>query len=284
MTEFSSGNYCASGYSLARPHYPSEFFDYLKKYHRGKSSFLVDVGCGPGKFTIELANALKFVRIKGTDVSPNMIGQAKRELEIQSIENVQFDVCPAEDMSWSDPNSVDMITAAQCSHWFDFKKFLESAHRVLRPGGTLAFWGYVDPVFVDYPELDSVIEEFQYADSSLGPYWEQPGRQLLRELLKDQVIDGQYFTDIQETLYRPRMPIQATGEVNSLRVDKQMSLLDFELYIKTWSSYNAWRAHNPKKQDICKKFMRRVSGHTRQDPNTPLKVAWSTVNKLARRR
>lgn len=42
-------------------------------------------------------------------------------------------------------DSVDFVTAGQAAHWFDREKSLPEFHRILRPGGTIAFiWNTMD--------------------------------------------------------------------------------------------------------------------------------------------
>lgn len=42
-------------------------------------------------------------------------------------------------------NSVQLVTASQCAHWFNLKKFYSEVERVLLPGGVLAIYGYSLP-------------------------------------------------------------------------------------------------------------------------------------------
>jgi ubiquinone/menaquinone biosynthesis C-methylase UbiE len=55
--------------------------------------------------------------------------------------------------------SCDLVTAAQALHWFDPPAFFAEAHRVLKPGGAIAVWTYVDPELVE-PAVDAVLQDF----------------------------------------------------------------------------------------------------------------------------
>lgn len=68
---------------------------------------------------------------------------------------VRFSVAPAERAPFPD-RSFDAVCAAQSYHWFDPAPFHAEVHRVLKPGGILAVWGY-DKLVVA-PEVDAALE------------------------------------------------------------------------------------------------------------------------------
>jgi SAM-dependent methyltransferase len=67
----------------------------------------------------------------------------------------------AEDLSPAGvaPSSVDLITAAQCAHWFDLPIFYEQAKTYLRPNGTLALWCYTRPTIANCPEMEEALRK-----------------------------------------------------------------------------------------------------------------------------
>lgn len=44
-----------------------------------------------------------------------------------------------------DDDSVQLVTACQCAHWFNLDTFYKEVGRVLQPGGVLALYGYNFP-------------------------------------------------------------------------------------------------------------------------------------------
>jgi len=103
-----------------------------------KYKLALDVGCGPGQGTLPLCQ--HFESVIGLDTSAAQIEQAR--LKFQGQKHVTFRVGDAEDLSFLEDNSVDLITVATAIHWFDVEKFCKECYRVLRPGGVLAAFCY----------------------------------------------------------------------------------------------------------------------------------------------
>ncbi len=84
-------------------------------------------------------------------------------------------------------NSVDLVISVQAFHHFDSKKHLESALRILRPGGVFAAlcWGEIEipsPVKTAYASIFEAIEHYwepSRADTLAGyPSLSMPGQSL----------------------------------------------------------------------------------------------------------
>jgi trans-aconitate methyltransferase len=107
----------AQSYAAERTAYPTELYDTVFKHHvatGGRTDLLLDVGCGPGNATRDLA--IVFDRAIGTDPGAEMI-IAARQLggRTRSGEEIRFEVSPAEEISkvnGVEPGSVDLLTAA----------------------------------------------------------------------------------------------------------------------------------------------------------------------------
>ncbi|KAH6666271.1 putative Trans-aconitate 3-methyltransferase [Halenospora varia] len=233
MATFAKATFNAVSYAAFRPSYPPQVFKTVLSYHRGPSSLLLDLGCGHGLISRELAPS--FTSIIGTDPSPTMITQAKSSTP-SSLQNVSFREASAEDLSFIEDGSLDMVVAGQAAHWFDYGKVWPELGRKVRRGGTLAFWGYKDNIFVDYPKATKILDEYCYGPNTMGPFWEQPGRQILRDKYHDIRLEYEPGTD---------GPNSGVGE---LLMHKKTNLGGMEGYARTFSSYHNWMAAHPEEK------------------------------------
>ncbi len=97
---------------------------------------LLDLGCGPGTITAELADALNPGEVLGIDASSAVIAEARTRIE--GRENLRFAVGDAYDPPVEEA-SMDLVHAHQVlQHLADPVAALVAARRVLVPGGILA--------------------------------------------------------------------------------------------------------------------------------------------------
>lgn len=139
--------------------------------------------------------------------------------------------------------SLDMVVAGQAAHWFDFSKTWLELKRTVRSGGTVAFWGYKDNIFVDYPRASQLLLDYCYNEGTMGPFWEQPGRNILREKYRAIVPPAEDWDDIERIEYEPGTKGRASGEGEVL-MQKRLKLGEMEGYARTFSSYHNWMAGN----------------------------------------
>jgi trans-aconitate 2-methyltransferase len=112
------------------------FADLLAQVERAEQETrqIVDLGCGPGKLTRELAERWPAAHVFGVDNSPEMLAKAK-PLEIPGrLEFLQADLA-----LWSPAQPVDFILSNAALHWIaDHDTLLQRFAGWLAPGGTLA--------------------------------------------------------------------------------------------------------------------------------------------------
>jgi SAM-dependent methyltransferase len=93
---------------------------------------VLEIGCGRGDFTIELARRFPGARIIGVDFSPAAIDVAKTR---QRDATVSFSVADAQDLPFAD-GSFDWILTCECfEHVPSPARMARQMRRVLRPGG-----------------------------------------------------------------------------------------------------------------------------------------------------
>jgi len=150
-TRFSSR---AENYLKYRPHYPYEIVDYLKKESvLNDKSLVADIGSGTG-FSAELF-LKNGNRVYGVEPNKEMRGAGEKYLS--SYKNFISIEGTAENTTL-EPNSIDIITAGQAFHWFNFTKTRDEFRRIAKPDGYLVLiWNvrqFIDSGFgVDYEKL-----------------------------------------------------------------------------------------------------------------------------------
>ena len=161
-------------------------------YHHGPRSTCVDLGCGHGVVARYISPF--FVKVIGTDPSDGMIEQAYFLTSQEDYPNLTFRKSSAESLTFLESQSVDLVVAGQAAHWFDTELLFPEMRRILRRSGTLAFWGYKDHVFVDYPKATRILHEYAYSvdERSLGPYWSQPGRSKVENKLRVRTFQSDF--------------------------------------------------------------------------------------------
>lgn len=192
-------------YKNYRPNYPSELYDFLIKHTR-QFDLALDCGTGNGQIPTELIKHFNYVI--GVDISREQIEQADPH------ENITYKVADAGDTG-CDSESVDLMTAGQSLHWFSLDKFYREAHRVLKPHGLLACWGYGLCSVSEH--IDPLIQSFY--DDVIGPFWP---RQRIH-------IEQRY-----ESLRFPYKQINTPD----FTMKKSWRLDQFLGYLRSWSSTN----------------------------------------------
>jgi SAM-dependent methyltransferase len=236
-----------------------------------------------------------FKEVIGTDPSPNMIQQSKESTPSAEYPNVNFQVASAESLPFVEDESVDMIVASQAAHWFDYARLFPELKRVLRNGGTLAFWGYKDHVYVDFPQASKMLVDYSYGmdkERELGPYWSQPGRSIVVNKLRAIKPPEDIFEDITRIEYEPGTNGPRSGD-GTMFVNTRMTMKQNMDYMRTWSSFHEWEKTHPvdtKRSeggngdiiDWMFDDMKKAEGWT--DEEMELDVEWGSALLMARKK
>jgi len=97
---------------------------------------ILDVGCGDGKVTAEIARAVPRGAAAGIDASPQMIEFARHTFPAKCHPNLEFHVMDARKIKSARP--CDLVFSNAALHWVDdHEAVLRGAASVLKPGGRL---------------------------------------------------------------------------------------------------------------------------------------------------
>lgn len=138
---------------------------------------LLDVGCGPGTITIELAGILTSGHVTGIDISNDVIELARASLKESDVRNVDFRVDNVYELSFDD-NSFDVVYAHQVlQHLSDPITALKEMRRVMSDSGLLAVrdsdygafsWSPDDPVLDRWMEIYQQLTALNHVDANAG--------------------------------------------------------------------------------------------------------------------
>lgn len=123
----------ARRYAKGRPDVHSYTIHQLKDFLHldDKLDRVLDIACGTGLSAKALLEIGK--QVYGTDISPEMLELAPDK------DVIRYSVAPAEYQPFDD-RYFDLITVSSGIHWFDIKKFLAEASRLLKAGRYLVLY------------------------------------------------------------------------------------------------------------------------------------------------
>jgi SAM-dependent methyltransferase len=135
----------ADEYERARPAWPEEAARWLVP---DDAELVVELGAGTGKLTRAIA-ALG-VRVVAVEPDPRMLAVLS-EHGLDGVEGT------AEAIPFGKAEA-DVVVAGSSLHWFELERALQEIHRVLRPGGRLAFgWNHRDVRHTTIAAMSEVI-------------------------------------------------------------------------------------------------------------------------------
>jgi ubiquinone/menaquinone biosynthesis C-methylase UbiE len=138
---------------------------------------LLDVGCGPGTITIELATRIPNGRVVGIDLSEEIVMKAKASSVSSLQKNCSFEIGDVYNLDFPD-NSFDIVHAHQLlQHLTKPVEAIKEMYRVVRPGGIVALrdadyggmiWSPQDPRLDDWMNLYQQMTGKNHVEANAG--------------------------------------------------------------------------------------------------------------------
>jgi trans-aconitate 2-methyltransferase len=126
---WNAAQYTRFSYERSRPG-----LDLLAQIQLDQPHTLVDLGCGTGHLTRQLAERWPSARVLGVDSSPEMLAEARKLSLPNRLEFVEATI-----ETWTPAEPLDLIFSNAALQWVDgHEALLARLTKLLRPGGALA--------------------------------------------------------------------------------------------------------------------------------------------------
>lgn len=194
---------------------------YLDKKKERPHVLAVDLGCGTGQITRQLAP--HFQEVVGFDISEAQLEEARA---VAGYPNLTYRVGKAEDLPLPD-GSVDLLTVATAVHWFDQPKFLAEASRVLKPGGCMAL--------VDF-KLSTMKLHYHNCGDKLRNIFEEAIEQL-KPHMNSRVIQSEGDMEDIYTL----IPFPDKERIQEIKATSSIPVSSLMGFMESWSMFQTYK-------------------------------------------
>ncbi len=127
--------------------------------HLHPGTTLLDIGCGPGTLSVDLARVVAPGRVLAVDAVADVLPEARRHAEAAGVATIEFRVADGYDLDVG-TRSFDVVHAHQVlQHVSDPVRLLREMRRVCSDGGVVAARDADHAAFAWYPE-DPVLDRW----------------------------------------------------------------------------------------------------------------------------
>lgn len=244
-------------YEEARPAYPEALIDDLVALaDLEPGARLLEIGCATGKATRPLLR--RGFSVVCLELGRQLAERARRDLAGMPVE---IHAIPFE--AWEgEPGAFDLVYAATAWHWLDPAIRFRKAHRLLRPGGRLAFWSALHAFPADF---DPFFAEIQKVYDALG---EGDG--------------GQWPPAPPEQVADEAADIEASGLFEAVEVRRYVWEASYSAdeYVALLSTFSGHIAMDPaKREHLYREIRQRID----RRPDARVRRHWHAILHVARR-
>lgn len=230
---------------------------------------VLDVGCGPGGWVLDVAHAYPKIKVTGIDISKLMAEYARAQARVQWLDNATFIAMDALKPLEFPDNSFDLVNARFISSFTPktaWPGVVQEFLRVLRPGGVIRLTEPEFPIS-NSPAVENLVAMFARAMQKAGQSFSPDGRlmgitPMLSHFLRNAncqnirvqayVLDGSAGAEAYVSQYQNAMVflkllqpfIIRAGETTNEEFDKiyQQALFEMHMdsYCSAWYYLSAW--------------------------------------------
>ena len=209
---------------------------------------LIDLGCGPGSITLDLAEIVAPGQVVGIDMDKYRIDRAKAAANERGLGNVTFQVGSAYELPFPDQSIDAAFEHLLFLHLADPARAAKEVNRVLRPGGVFGardndregfLWGNMNPSIDEFREFQTQLQIWQGSDYLMG---KQLRPLLLRAGFAD-IVSSASYEMYQAPVTLPAMTEERAAMLllpETLRFAEESGLAD-QVKLEEWSAaLKAW--------------------------------------------
>lgn len=216
---------------------------FAQPYLSGRQAIL-DLGCGPGTITCDLAEAAAGATVVGVDAGESPLERGREEAERRRLGQVRFEQASAYELPFAD-HSFDLVFShALFEHLAQPAEALAEVFRVLRPGGVAALcspdWGG----FLLAPpseELAAAVRAYEglqganggdiHAGRKLGGWLHEAGFHSVKagaryEVYESSAVIADYLA----------LQLEARGLSDEAGILRQWSAIPHSMFAQAWAS------------------------------------------------
>lgn len=156
------------------------------------SSRVLDLGCGPGGWAMEVAYAYPSIEVEGIDISETMTRYAQAQAEVQHLENVHFQVMDLTRPLEYPDNTFDLVNGRMIGFLptTAWQQLMQECMRITRPGGLIRLTEFESPGTSTSAAFEEMVELFTRALTLSGQNFAPRGHRIgisamLRRCLKE---------------------------------------------------------------------------------------------------
>ena len=154
---------------------------------------ILDIACGPGGWTLDIAYTYPKANSVGIDLSRSMIEYARDHAKVQGLDNASFQIMDAlKPLEFSD-DSFDVVNARLICPFMPtsaWPRLLQECRRITRPGGIVRITEWNEPGITNSPACEELQRRCFHALQLAGRVFAPDGRhfgicQMLAHLLSE---------------------------------------------------------------------------------------------------